>query len=57
MSVDLKKAFDRIEHAALFRSLEQQGLDTAYISLLRTLYPGQIGDVGEHTFPIRRGVR
>ena len=58
MSVDLQKAFDRVEHAALFEALTQQMDDLEYVALLKLLYKEQIGIIGEQdAFPISRGVR
>ena len=34
ISIDLKKAFDRVEHAALFQALFDQQVDLEYIALL-----------------------
>ena len=46
VSVDLRKAFDRVEQAVLFKALQRQNLPTCYIKLLRRLYEDQIGIVG-----------
>ena len=43
VSVDLRKAFDRVEHAALFEALTQQMDDLEYVALLKLLYKEQIG--------------
>jgi endonuclease/exonuclease/phosphatase family metal-dependent hydrolase len=57
-SVDLTKAFDKIEYDALFAALREQGLDECYVALLMDLYQGQTGTVGRSKpFPILRGVR
>ena len=37
-SLDLKKAFDRVEHGALFQALRDQGVEEPYISLLLEIY-------------------
>ena len=37
---DYEKAFDSIEFAPLFTALENQGVDPAYIGLIRDLYNG-----------------
>ena len=56
-SLDLKKAFDRIEHKALIEALEVQGLDDPYIALLLDMYSCQTGSAnGSRTFQINRGV-
>ena len=58
MSMDMRKAFDTISHAALFDALERHGVESGYISLLKLIYRKQIGQAnGSRTFPIRRGVR
>ena len=57
VSVDLSKAFDRIEYHALFEALRRQGVPTPYISLLRLLYRGQRGFVQGEAFSVTRGVR
>ena len=56
-SLDLKKAFDRVEFVCVFQALERQGVPQDYVHLLRTLYKTQIGSVeGGSAFPINRGV-
>ena len=57
VSIDLKKAFDRINHEALFKALADQNLDDEHIALLQCLYKHQRGIVGEYDFDIIRGVR
>ena len=57
ISIDLSKAFDRIEHRALFSSLREQGVPAHYFGLLSRLYDHQWGTVGESRFSIQRGVR
>ena len=58
VSVDLRKAFDRVEHGPLFEALQRQGLPACYIHLLRAIYKDQYGLVGDNLrFPITRGVR
>ena len=44
ISLDLRKAFDRVEHEALFDALPLQGLDEGYIALLKRFYQHQRGD-------------
>ena len=50
VSIDLKKAFDRIEHAALFHALSEQHCDPELIALLQMLYKHQKGFVGDVEF-------
>ena len=56
-SLDLKKAFDRIEYSSLFGALQSQGVSRPYLKLLAALYCNQTGDVNGKTFPIQRGVK
>lgn len=59
--VDFEKAFDTIEHDALWQVLVDQGVDTAYIDLLMALYANQTASVSAGTqsrsFVIERGVK
>ena len=54
--IDLKKAFDRVDHKSLFRALRYQ-MDEEYVKLVERLYENQFGNVGNYRFPITRGVR
>ena len=57
-SLDLKKAFDRIEHVSLFRALHHHGVDHEYVKLITMLYREQTGYIkGGRAFAIERGVR
>lgn len=56
--MDLRKVFDRVEHTALFKALENQGIRSCYIKLLQKIYEHQSGVIdGKVDFPITRGVR
>ena len=57
-SLDLRKAFDRIEWTQLFEALKDQGVPEEYLSLIATLYDGQVGSLGQQgQFDIKRGVK
>ena len=56
LMIDLRKAFDRVDHKALFHSLRHQ-MDADYVNLFERLYQHQYGNAGKHKFPITRGVR
>ena len=56
-SLDLRKAFDRIEYNALFEAMKVQGVPHASLKLLASLYHDQVGVVQGQTFPIKRGVK
>jgi len=59
--VDFEKAFDTVEHSALWHVLEQQKVPKRYIALLRSLYDGQVASVQtsvrSRTFAMTRGVK
>ena len=57
-SLDLRQAFDRIEHRSLFEALHDQGVPQCYISLLSALYKSQTGQMqAGRKFSIQRGVK
>ena len=59
--VDYEKAFDSIELYPLFEAPENQGVEAAYITLLRDLYNGATSTLKLHResdkINLRRGVR
>ena len=59
--VDFEKAFDSIEHEALWQVLADQGVDTDYIDLLAALYENQAAAVTagakSRDFLVERGVK
>jgi len=58
ISIDLRKAFDRVEQDALFLALEAQGVSSSYRYLLQQIYKDQIGVLSDDiSFGIDRGVR
>ena len=58
ISLDLRKAFDRIQFGPLFDALREQEVPEAYVQLLSALYKDQKGCVsGSYLFPILRGVK
>ena len=53
LSMDLRKAFDSINHRKLFQALALHGLDEGYIFLIRLLYANQTASVnGSRIFDI-----
>ena len=57
-SVDLRKAFDKIEYDSLFGALRAQGVPPEYVDLLTNFYQSQTSAVeGNAVFPIQRGVK
>ena len=60
-TIDFTKAFDRIKHSALWRSLQFYGVKPASVRLLQRLYSQQEGtvltDKESDAFPIKRGTK
>ena len=57
-SLDLKKAFDRRKHPALFQALRDQGVEEPYVALLSEMHADLHASAnGSRRFPIQRGVR
>ena len=57
-SLDLRKAFDKVKHVALFAALTAQGIEDGYLDLLMEMYQDQTGAVpGSEKFSSQRGVR
>ena len=59
--VDFEKAFDKVDHSALWKVLSDAGVDAAYIQLLRKLYQGQTASVKagveSRSFSLHKGVK
>ena len=60
-TLDFKKAFDTIEHEALWKALESQDIPACYINVLKALYTDQTArvqtDAASRTFSIHRGTK
>ena len=55
--MDMRKAFDTIDHPALIRALRSREFPEAYVALLSMLYANQIASVnGSSKIPMQRGV-
>ncbi len=59
--VDFEKAFDSVEHEALWEALREESVEEEYIELVRKLYEGQTAtvqtDVRSRKFSLTRGVK
>ena len=55
--MDLRKAFDTVDHDALLRALHDRGVDEGYLARLDLLYRDQVGSVHDsRKFSIEREV-
>ena len=59
--VDFEKAFDKVDHTALWKALDVAGVDGAYAHMLRKLYAGQMASVSagvkSRQFSLQQGVK
>ena len=56
--MELRKAFDIVNHVELFRAVGYHGLDPTYIELIKRLYSNQTGSAnGSRKFDTLCGVR
>jgi hypothetical protein len=59
--VDFEKAFDTVEHTALWAALLELGVDAAYVDLLKVVYSDQVATVSagaeSRSFTLGRGVK
>jgi hypothetical protein len=59
--IDFEKAFDTVEHDALWKVLDEQGVHPGYVTILQHLYDNQVAYVSAGTasrqFGISRGVK
>ena len=56
LSMDMRKAFDTVEHSAMFQALKEHGVHDSYTELIGALYTCQTGSAnGSETFAIQRG--
>ena len=42
-AIDFKKAFDTVEHQAIWHALASQGVPSRYVRILQALYSDQVG--------------
>ena len=60
--IDFEKAFDSIEHDAIWAALQRQGVSDGYIEVLQRMYKGQTSQVSvdamlSRSFEIQRGTK
>ena len=62
ISIDADKAFDKIQHPFMIKTLQKVGIDGTYINIIKTLYGKPTANIilnGEKlkAFPLRSGTR
>ena len=61
-SIDAEKAFDRIQHPFMIKTLQKVGMEGTYLNIIKTIYDKPTANIilnGEKlkAFPLRSGTR
>ena len=62
ISIDAEKAFDKIQHSFMIKTLQKMGIEGTYIKIVKAIYNKPTANItlnGEKlkTFPLRSGTR
>ena len=62
ISIDAEKAFDKIQHAFVIKTLQKAGIDGMYLNIIKAIYDKPMASIilnGEKlkAFPLRSGTR
>ena len=62
ISIDAKKAFDKIQHPFMIKTLQKMGIEGTYLNIVKTIYDKPTANIilnGENlkAFPLRSGTR
>ena len=62
ISIDAEKAFEKIQHAFIIKTLQQIGIEGTYLNIVKAIYDKPTGNIilnGEKLkpFPLRSGTR
>ena len=62
ISIDTEKAFDKIQHPFMIKTLQKMGIEGIYLNIVKTIYDKLIANIilnGEKlkAFPLRLGIR
>ena len=62
LSIDAEKAFDKIQHPVLIKTLEKVGIEGTYLNIIKAIYVKSTANIilnGEklRAFPLRSGTR
>ena len=62
ISINAEKAFDKIQHPFMIKTLQKMGIEGIYLNIVKTIYDKLIANIilnGEKlkAFPLRLGIR
>ena len=62
ISIDAEKAFDKIQHPFMIRTLQKMGIEGTYLNIIKAIYDKPMASIilnGENlkAFPLRSGTR
>ena len=62
MNIDAEKAFDKIQHTFMIKTLQKMGIEGTYLNIVKTIYDKPTANIilsGEKlkAFPLRSGTR
>ena len=61
ISIDAEKAFDKIQHPFMIKTLQQEGIEGTYLNIIKAIYDKPTANIlnGEKlkAFPIKSGTR
>ena len=62
ISIDVEKAFDKIQHPFMIKTLQRMGIEGTYLNIVKTIYDKPTANIilnGEKlkAFPLRSGTR
>ena len=62
ISIDAEKAFDKIQHPFMIKTLQKMGIEGTYLNIIKAIYEKPTANIilnGEKlkTFPLRSGTR
>ena len=62
ISIDAEKAFDKIQHSFMIKTLQKMGIEGIYLNIVKTIYDKPTANIilnGEtlKAFPLRLGTR
>ena len=62
ISIDVEKAFDKVQHPFMIKTLSKVGIEGAFLNLIKTIYERPAANIilnGQklNSFPLRSGTR